>query len=116
MIGALDLREERFTREAPGWMRPEHETCPALGETGCRLEFEQRPLACQLYPFQFATMVDKTYMIFLDVRICPSWKVFGEDYEGAVEMFKAYMKEVRDASAAALLRDEKGSDAGKADH
>lgn len=98
MIAKLGLRDQRFRQEAPGWFRPDHKTCPALGESGCRLSSEARPLACQLYPFQFATLADKSYMIFLDVRICPAWRVFGEDYTGAVGLFKTIMQEVSDAS------------------
>jgi Fe-S-cluster containining protein len=115
MVSALDIKGQKFVAAGPGWFRPDHDTCPALGEAGCRLEPEVRPIACQLYPFQFATLEDRSYMIFLDVRICPHWAEWGEDYAGAEGLFKEYMQRVRDATRP-IQRDETRPDGCQTDH
>ena len=79
------------TMESPGWNRFAN-ACPALTDSGCAMDHEDRPIACQLYPFQFIAMPNSTYMIMLDVGLCPYWRTFGEGYEEALSWFKTYMQ------------------------
>ncbi len=84
-----------------GWLRLKG-PCPALTDHGCALSYEDRPIVCKIYPWMlipskrferpghFEKGVWKEdnapgdrglFELFLDVKYCPAWKVFGELYE-----------------------------------
>ena len=77
--------------ESPGWNRLSGK-CPALTDSGCVMDHDDRPIACQLYPFQFIAMPGGWWRIMLDVSLCPYWRTFGEGYDSALQSFMAYMQ------------------------
>jgi Fe-S-cluster containining protein len=68
--------------------------CPGALKDGCALSYPMRPLACRIYPFVSAEILNKTLKFetipLLDVHICPYWHVFGSGagYQDALKEIK----------------------------
>jgi Fe-S-cluster containining protein len=63
------------------------EGCAALGENGCDLSPDDRPIVCQLYPLE-PLKYKEGWRILLDVRNCPAWRTFGGRYGEAEDSLK----------------------------
>ena len=66
--------------------------CPALWKTGCCIPPESRPLVCQLYPFT-AFRTDSGWILLLDVKGCPFWNIWGEQYRFLEAILMRHLKE-----------------------
>jgi Fe-S-cluster containining protein len=72
--------------------------CPALGpgSSGCRIPAAERPLVCLLYPFHAARTEDG-WILLLDVKGCPFWMQWGEQYHWMEEALLRHLKETQGA-------------------
>ena len=64
--------------------------CPALTDQGCRFTHAERPFACRLFPFIPVPVYDDEVAavhteLFLAVKRCPNWLMFGKHYKEAME-------------------------------
>jgi len=91
ILGAARVNGHRPQRIKPGWWRFVRD-CPALGPDGCRIEPGDRPMTCQLYPFEAIHYKGDTWRIMLDVAFCPHWAVWGSQYQEAVATMKTCME------------------------
>jgi Fe-S-cluster containining protein len=65
-------------------------SCPGIGDNGCVMPYDERPLVCRLFPwvsvpFYTSTKDDAMNELVLLVGRCPQWRVFGELYEQTKE-------------------------------
>jgi Fe-S-cluster containining protein len=91
ILGVARILGHRPVRLKPGWWKF-LKGCPALGPDGCRLEPGDRPMTCQIYPFEALQYKDQKWRVLLDVALCPHWAIWGPQYQEAVETFKACME------------------------
>jgi Fe-S-cluster containining protein len=91
ILGVARTNGHRPVQLKPGWWKFQ-KSCPALGPDGCRLPPGDRPMTCQLYPFEAIHYKDDKWRILLDVSLCPRWDLWGSHYQEAVQTFKACME------------------------
>jgi Fe-S-cluster containining protein len=71
------------------------ENCPGKLPDGCILSYEERPLGCRIYPFVAIPALGGSVLgheLLLDLRHCPHWKEFGDQYEAAKREFEEVKK------------------------
>ena len=75
------------------WSSTEHTRCPGDTGSGCILAYEERPLACKLFPFVAVPIINKALEaemhLLLEVEWCPQWEKFGRNRE---QVLKELMK------------------------
>jgi hypothetical protein len=77
------------------------EKCPGKLPDGCALTYEERPLCCKLYPFVAIPAITGSIIgheLLLDIRHCPRWKEFGDQYEEMKQEFIALKECAREPS------------------
>ncbi len=70
-------RELELTNTLGPWYKFT-EPCPVYDkETGCKLERNDRPVICNMYPYSPIPTSGSGYLVLLDTRVCPFWQSFG---------------------------------------
>jgi Fe-S-cluster containining protein len=85
----LQRHEPHFMESTGMWMF-KRGSCPAVGDEGCVLPYDERPQVCRLFPYvtvPFYTDVEEGARdeLVLLVGRCPQWRAFGELYEQTKE-------------------------------
>jgi Fe-S-cluster containining protein len=92
---ALAIGNDKVQESGPvlilgGWQFST-ETCPGLTDTGCILDYPDRPEACRIYPFVKVPTINGD-QLFLDTSRCKSWHLFGHFYDKAKEEINSCQK------------------------
>jgi Fe-S-cluster containining protein len=91
ILGIARVNGHRPVLIKPGWWKFQ-KGCPALSSDGCRIAPEDRPMTCQLYPFEAIHYPDNQWRIMLDVALCPHADLWVPRYGEAIETFKDCME------------------------